>query len=204
MPELPPTGADRTDAGSVAPAYFERLYAEREDPWAFATSGYEAAKYRATLDALPRERYGSALEVGCAEGVLTARLAERCGHVLAVDVSDDALDRARRRCRSLDHVAFENRVLPADLPPGPFDLVLLSEVGYYWSRDELAAALGGFALALAPGGHLALVHWTGATDYPLTGDAVHQLAVAAPGWRSVYAERHDRFVVDVLERGAPA
>ncbi|MGL6044624.1 MAG: SAM-dependent methyltransferase, partial [Sandaracinobacteroides sp.] len=63
---------------SLPPAYFDALYRDDPDPWRFATSGYEAGKYAATMDALPRGRYGSALEVGCSIGVLTAELARRC------------------------------------------------------------------------------------------------------------------------------
>jgi hypothetical protein len=52
-------------------AYFDALYARDPDPWRFATSDYERAKYRATLAALPGPLLGAALEVGCSIGVLT-------------------------------------------------------------------------------------------------------------------------------------
>ena len=58
---------------SIEPEYFEALYKDKGDPWEFETSAYEAAKYDETLAALPKERFESALEVGCANGVLTAR-----------------------------------------------------------------------------------------------------------------------------------
>ena len=50
---------------SLPPRYFEELYAARDDPWEFETSAYEVAKYDASLVALPRPRYRSALEYGC-------------------------------------------------------------------------------------------------------------------------------------------
>ena len=43
--------------GTVPAAYFEAKYARSPDPWDFAGSPYEAAKYAATLVALPRARY---------------------------------------------------------------------------------------------------------------------------------------------------
>ena len=58
-------------------AHFEDLYRRSADPWGFASSGYEAAKYAATLAALPRDRYARGLEVGCSIGVFTAALAGR-------------------------------------------------------------------------------------------------------------------------------
>jgi cyclopropane fatty-acyl-phospholipid synthase-like methyltransferase len=60
---------------SIDADYFEGLYRAEDDPWGFATSAYEHAKYDATLAALGTERSHRALEVGCAIGVLTARLA---------------------------------------------------------------------------------------------------------------------------------
>ena len=86
-------------------AYFEELYARDPDPWDFATSEYEAAKYDATIAALA-PRYASALEVGCSIGVLTARLAERCERLLAIDVAEGALAHARERA---PRATFERR-----------------------------------------------------------------------------------------------
>jgi hypothetical protein len=47
------------------PDYFDALYTSDADPWRFASSEYESAKYQATLHALPKARYDCALEVGC-------------------------------------------------------------------------------------------------------------------------------------------
>ncbi len=76
---------------SVPAEYFENLYREKSDPCNFATSLYETQKYGATLAALPRDSYESALEIGCSIGVFSARLALRCGMLLGLDVSDEAL-----------------------------------------------------------------------------------------------------------------
>ncbi|WP_375402533.1 class I SAM-dependent DNA methyltransferase [uncultured Sphingomonas sp.] len=161
---------------SIAPDYFERLYREKGDPWGFETSPYEAAKYDRTLAALPRSSYADALEVGCANGVLTARLAPRCDRLLAVDVSPTALAAARTRCADLPHVAFELRPMPGEAPAGTFDLILLSEVVYYLDGDDIARLAAWLTGSARPGGHLLLVHWTGETDYPRSGDdAVREL-----------------------------
>ena len=210
MPDAaPPTPATttpirpcHTDTGSLAPAYFDQLYAAHGDPWAFATSPYEAAKYAATLAALPRPRYRHALEIGCAIGVLTRRLAARCDALLAVDVSEDALAQARARCAHLSGVRFERRVLPAEMPAGPFDLLLLSEVGYYWSAADFEQARRAMAREAMPGAHLMLVHYTGDTSYPLTAADVHEAFGADPSWRSVAAAAHPSYRLDVLERVA--
>ena len=63
---------------SLPATYFDDVYRANEDPWAFATSPYERAKYEATMAALPNERYANAFEIGCSIGVLSEMLARRC------------------------------------------------------------------------------------------------------------------------------
>jgi predicted TPR repeat methyltransferase len=187
---------------SIDPQWFETLFAEQGDPWNFETSAYEAAKYHRTLAALPRARYRTALEVGCATGVLTRQLAPRCDNLLAIDVSESALVQARARCADCPQVRFANRVLPGDAPAGPFDLVLLSEVIYYWDRADMARAATWLAGATASGGDLLLVHWTGDTDYPLGGDEAVAALADDLGDRVevLLAERHERYRLDLWRR----
>lgn len=194
-----PVQAEYDGAGSLAAGYFDRLYAEHGDPWSFATSPYEAAKYRDTLRALPRPRYGNALEVGCSIGVLTRLLASRCDRLLAIDVSQAALAQAATRCAGRG-VRFERRALPDDMPAGPFDLVVLSEVGYYWSGEALAAARTAIGRQTRAGGHLLLVHYTGATNYPLTAHDVHSAFGADPAWERITAVSRASYRLDLLGR----
>lgn len=187
---------------SLQPDYFAGVYAADPDPWRFETSEYEREKYAVTLAALPRPRYERAFELGCSIGVLTARLASRCDRLLAVDVNEPALDRARQRCAGLDQVQFQRMQLPQETPVGQFDLILVSEVGYYWSRDDLARAARWMLGALRPAGSLVLVHWTPTVpDYPLTGDDVHAhfLALAAAGeMHHLHGERHAQYRLDAF------
>lgn len=190
-------------SSTLPPAYFDAVYAANADPWGFETSAYEACKYNATLEALPQARYANAFEAGCSIGVLTHRLAERCGRLLSVDVSEAALDQARDRCRDQPNVAFERRVLPGEFPDaaGPFDLILVSEVGYYFSEADLGRFRACCAGALARGGTLLLVHWTAPVhDYPLTGDSVHEAFLSDPAFRHVHGAREPEYRLDVLAR----
>ena len=190
-------------AVSLSPAYFDDVYAAHADPWGFATLPYEAAKYAATLDALPRARYRAALEIGCSIGVLTRLLAARCDHLVAVDVSEVALAQARVRLQDLPHVSVARLQLPDEDPGGAYDLVVLSEVGYYWSPRDLDRAAALIARRLLPDGHLVLVHWTPhVPDYPMTGDAVHERLLARPEFRHLGGVRAATYRLDVLERDA--
>ena len=159
--------------------YFEELYAASEDPWDFETSEYEREKYRRTLGVLGDRRFRRALEAGASIGVFTEMLAERCDGLLAVDVSEKAVAAARERLKGQEHVTVERRTLPEEMPEGPFDLIVASEVLYYFPREEMLAMLAGFEDILAPGGALLAVHWRRETrTYPLQGDEVHDLLAA--------------------------
>lgn len=187
---------------SIDPDWFEKLYAEKGDPWNFETSPYERAKYDHTLDRLPEGPIGTLLEVGCANGILTERLADRCDRLLGLDVSDTALAAARERLAGRTNVRLERMRFPAEVPDGSFDLVLLSEVAYYWDSDDLARAAAFLGCAVPSGGHVLLVHWTGDTDYPKTGDeAVGELrAGLGDAVAEVASERRDRYRLDLWRR----
>jgi SAM-dependent methyltransferase len=148
------------------PGYFDALYAADADPWRFETSAYEADKYDATLAALPVARYTSAVEVGCSIGVLTRRLASRCDALLGVDVAQTALDRAAVRCAEQAHVSFARLRMPEEMPEGRFNLIMLSEVLYYFETPTLDRLAARLRPACMPGADLVLVHWLGPTpDY---------------------------------------
>jgi len=186
---------------SLPPRYFSRIYQRRGDPWGFETSPYESEKYNLTVESLPLSSYRSAVEVGCSIGVLTARLAPRCERLLGIDVSEIALEQARQRCAHLPQVRFEKMQFPRQAPDDCFDLIVVSEVAYYWQRADLALAADELAARHLPGGHLVLVHLTEPVpDYPLTGDEVHDYWLTRPEWCHLHAERRDRFRLDVLER----
>jgi len=198
-PHIEPTWSA---TGSLRPEYFDSLYAANGDPWAFASSPYEAVKYAATLAALPQTRYDDALELGCSIGVLTQQLAPRCARLLATDIAEAALSRARSRCADLPQITFERRDLTTEFPLGRFDLILVSEVGYYLSQADLDWLRTRIASALAPGGDVVLVHYTGVTNYPLSADAVHETFLAWEGadWISVAAQRTESYRLDVFTR----
>lgn len=156
--------------------YFEGLYAESPDPWNFASSEYERRKYERTLEALGGRTFPRALEAGASIGVFTEMLAPYCGELLAVDTSGRAVELARERLAGFKNARVERRTLPEEMPNGPFDLIVASEVLYYLPKEVALQALRRFEEELAPGGTLLAVHWRRDTrTYPLQGDEVHEL-----------------------------
>jgi len=180
---------------------FEDRYRSDPDPWRFGEREYEQRRYEITVATLPRRRYRRAFEPGCATGELTRRLAERCDSVVAWDGSPTVVEHAQRRCAALANVDWGVGVVPDDWPTGRFDLVVLSEIGYYFDRSELAqlAALAGEALE--PGGTLLGVHWLGASDdHVLHGDVVHRVLLDLDGVAHGGAYRDAGFRLDWWDR----
>jgi len=181
------------------PEYFEALYAENPDPWDFESSRYEAEKYAATIAMLGGRRFAHGLEIGCSIGVLTARLAAHCDRLLAVDVVDSALARAKTRCAGLGHVKFEKWQVPRDWVPETFDLIVLSEVLYFLSPADigkLAALVGG---SLAADGIALLVNFTEAIDEPCSGHDAAEIFIKAGGFTRVGGMMRERYRIDVVK-----
>ncbi|OLT14671.1 hypothetical protein BJF78_17715 [Pseudonocardia sp. CNS-139] len=160
-------------------ACHERLY-RRPDPYGIGISEYEMAKYDLVVDVLeqigaPRGR-GRVLEVGCGEGLLSARLADYAAELVAVDISDAAVGRARIALADRPNVVVERRTLPLDMPAGSFDLVVCSDVLYYWEPRTFDRGLERLVESLRPGGRLVLLHYRGDFGQAGTGDAVHDAA----------------------------
>lgn len=161
---------------TIPPEYFEDKYKGDIDPWQFRSSDYEREKYQATIAALNKPRYARALEVGCSIGVFTGLLAPRCDRLLAIDASATAIAAAKENVPR--NVTFAVGTLPQDFPPGPFDLIVLSEVLYYFAEADLQRVAALCLDALAPGGDIIACHWLGETNYPLTGEAASDLFAA--------------------------
>lgn len=178
-------------------AYFDRLYAGADDPWSFRTSPYEAEKYDRTIATL-EQRYAKGLEIGCSVGVLTRRLAEHVDQLLALDISERAVAQARATCADRPNVSFAQNDVTRDFPAGAFDLVIVSEVAYYWSGDDLARVRASIA-ASATGGDVLLVHFLPkVSDYVRDGDAVHEAFLTDPRYQFVRGSRAERYRIDLL------
>ncbi|MCX4579383.1 class I SAM-dependent methyltransferase [Streptomyces sp. NBC_01571] len=185
-------------------SYFEDMYRRSGDPWHLAERWYERRKYDLTVASLPRRRYRRALEPACSVGELTLRLAERCDEVLACDRVDSAVATAAARTAHLPQVTVRRLTLPAEWPPGTFDLVVLSEVLYYFDKDTLDDVLRRTTAALEPGGTLVTVHWNHPVPEHLrTGDELAGVLASVPGLSPAADHREVDFVLQTFGRTAP-
>lgn len=164
---------------SVDREVFESLYRDDPDPWNLASRFSETRKRALTVAMLRRPRYARAYEPGCGNGLLTALLAPRCDELLAADTVEAAVV-ATRAAVPDPHVTVARHHLPADWPPGGFDLVVLSEIGYWLGPRDLDRLGRSVAASLEPGGEVVLCHWDPVIEgAPSTGAQAHRHLLAA-------------------------
>jgi trans-aconitate methyltransferase len=188
---------------SVSLDYFTDLYLAKQDPWDTATKWHDRRKYAVTMASLPRPRYRRGYEPGCSVGLLTRLLAGRCDELVAADCVPEAVRAAASNVRDLPPVRVEEALLPAGLPDGPFDLVVIGDLLYYLSAADLSALIDGLAARLSPGGDLVAVHFRDRVNSGnYDGFNVHEFLVARPGFDRIVRHEDDWFVLDVLRLGA--
>lgn len=198
---------------SVDSQYFADLYAGNDDPWAFRSRWYERRKRELLVASLPRQRYERAFEPACANGELSVLLAERCAELVCQDLDPTAVELARQRTAGMAHVSVERGRLPGDWPAERFDLIVLSEVGYYLDPTDWLQVLEQAVASLDDDGGLILCHWLHPiAGCPQNGRQVHAMLAR---YLPLYAQfRHEEAdflleywscqprVVDVDERCA--
>ena len=195
MTSLPPL------ASVQSANFFESMYQNSPDPWNFAGSAYERRRYATTIRSLLRPSYETAFEPGCSVGELTAELAMRCRRVIATDIAPTAIARARRRCSHLANVEIGCSDLLAAIPQIPLDLVVFSEIGYYFGEQVLGDLAASIAATLQSGGEFVAVHWLGdSREHVLHGNKVHDVLKEVLPIRWMKGERHCGFRIDTWVR----
>ena len=180
-----------TSPVTLGEAYFDAMYQAAADPWGFEDRWYEQRKYAISAAQLPARRYRRAFQPGCSIGVFTRLLAPRCLALLSCDLAAAAVQAAARRTRDLPQVRVERRDIARQWPSGRFDLVVLSEILYYFGDHDLEQMLDHAVAALEPDGTLLAVHWRHpVAEYPRSGDDVPALA-GVPELAPQPVRRHD-------------
>jgi SAM-dependent methyltransferase len=123
------------------------------------------------------------LDIGCGIGRIERALAPRVGAITAIDISPGMVEEARRRCRDLPNVSFEQcngRDLAA-FGDGSFDLVLaVDSFPYLFAADPAIVAehVRGAARLLRPGGALVILNFSYRGDDAADRSDVERLAFA--------------------------
>jgi SAM-dependent methyltransferase len=152
-----------------AKEHWEQHYGERDRVW----SGH--VNVRLAEVASPLEA-GHALDLGCGEGADACWLAERGWTVVAVDISDTALQRATAAAESRglsDRIQFVQRDLSGNFPDGTFDLISAQFLHSMIPFDR-PRVLKRAAAAVRPGGLLLIVDHTGPPPWVSKLDHHHE------------------------------
>jgi SAM-dependent methyltransferase len=156
-----------------------------EDPWGLG-SEREQARFR-HANAVIRQfapDCGALLELGCGEGFQTRHLLEVADRVTGVELSEQAAERARRRCPEAEILVGKAEDAARLLAGRRFDVITAFEVLYY--AQDVAAILAELQ-AMAP---LLVV-----TNYMGLADRMGGY-FEGPGWRRL----EDLVVDDVVWR----
>jgi len=123
-----------------------------------ARAGYwnQNVHYQAVILRAVPPRCGPALDVGCGDGMLACRLAERCTEVTGIDRDDRMIALAREQARTREgHTTFVAAdFLTHSLAEASFDFVCANTSLHHM---DFAAALTKMVRVLRPGGRLAVI-----------------------------------------------
>lgn len=189
-----------TEPAQDAREFWEQFYGGDERVWSGQVNVHLA---EVTADLAP----GRALDLGCGEGADAVWLAEDGWQVVAVDVADSALRRARTAAAQRgvsSRIHFERHDLSTSFPDGRFDLVS-AQFLHSPARLDRETVLRRAADAVAVGGRLLIVDHGAAP--PWAGEHVHEhhfatvdevlagLALDDKQWERLRAETVDRDAV---------
>jgi SAM-dependent methyltransferase len=177
--------------------FFEEMYRHSSDPWSFASSPYELSRYNAIVHALITNHYRNAFEPGCSVGVLTELLATLCDRIDAMDISPTAVTIATERCARFPHVEIHCGSLDDAFSVEDIDLLVLSEIGYYFDRNRWRSLAENLVKSVVPSGTILAAHWLGQSkDHRQHGDSVHEVLRSIGSMSLEYSERNISFRLD--------
>ena len=106
---------------------------KRGDPWDLENSVYERDRCAELLKMLEGRRYERVLEIGCGAGYLTRMLTAHADHIVALDISQTAVGRARSLDSDQTKVDFRVANIMDYKPQtyGPWDLIVFPETICY-------------------------------------------------------------------------
>jgi predicted TPR repeat methyltransferase len=142
-------------------SFMEGLWG-RGDPWDFESSPYERDRCVQLLKMLEGRRYARVLEIGCGAGYLTRLLSPSADQLIALDISQTAVERARTLSAGQTGVDFRVANIMDYKPQveGPWDLIVFSDtmcyLGWLYPFFDVAYLAVQLFDATRQGGHLIL------------------------------------------------
>lgn len=174
------TAPAKADQGKMAASIFDKFANDYDEVLAsIGNNGPELIGKM--LDALPiaRKRKLDVLDAGCGTGLCAKILKPYAKQLHGADISVPMLEKAKTR-NQYQFLTRTDLNLPATIPAGPFDLVVLADVLLYFG--DLTPVLPPLVQRLKPGGWLLLTvedgGEMGAPGYVLGASGRHKHALA--------------------------
>ncbi|MET4118007.1 2-polyprenyl-3-methyl-5-hydroxy-6-metoxy-1,4-benzoquinol methylase [Bradyrhizobium sp. JR1.5] len=127
-----------------------------DDPWRLDDNPFERKRHTQLLRlSLSDGAVSNGLEVGCAAGAFTEKLAPHCKRLTVIDVMPRAIGRAVQRTKRWSHISWAASDILQFSTAELFDLIVVAEVLYYLEdMTQMRIAVDNMVKMLAPGGHL--------------------------------------------------
>ncbi len=198
---------------SCSPSTVDRHLSQHDDPWDYETNPTEWQRFEDQTELIDRvaqgHKFASGLEIGCAEGLYTELVAERCESLLVLDISQAALAKTRKRRQWTERVQFGVFDLRLETIPGTFDLIVVAGVLEYYSRRRTFLRVREkLAAALKPEGYL-LVETTRRyfiienswwAPYLIRGKWINEFVSRHPSLRVVSSTVTDSFAITLYQK----
>ena len=180
--------------------YFDELFS-KEDPYKVLTRDYETAKFGWVTECVKDKLHAEALELGCAEGVMTALLSPYCGKITGVDISSTAIRRAKEK-RGSGNIEFIAANVVEFRPEKVFDLIVAVDMAYYLGQEHswthMEAELSRWASWLSPGGRLILLNGFNEVTHPKDWLGPHVME----GYRKIMEKAELKLVKEEIKKYA--
>lgn len=130
--------------------------------WLITLGGYQRL-LRAAVERMGPEEGESILDLGSGTGYVTSLVAPRIGpqgRVLGLDIGEEMLRRARRRCRKFKNIEFRRERIDGEFGyREEFDKVFTSFVLHGLEQPQRERVIANAYQALKPGGRFFILDW---------------------------------------------
>ena len=122
------------------------------------------------------------LECACGTGLLTGAIAPRCKSLVATDLSENMLKRARKKLAGCRNIRFEwADILHLPYPDASFDAIVAANVIHLLDQPQLA--LKELERVCRPGGQIVIPTYMNRTDRGTTDPVSGLIARAGTGFK---------------------
>lgn len=182
---------------------FGDKFAADADPWQTFTARDEAVKRAAILHALGPGPIGRVLELASGNGSNSAAIAPRALRLDATEGTASGTRLIAEAIRYHPRARAIELVLPGRLPRVRYDAIVVAELLYYLSPQDMAMLATDVARGLRPGGRLVLAHHSiDFYDFAQHARDIHErfLELTRQSWRVSKIRRCGRWGVVVARQ----